>query len=86
MKLEKGTSKRQDPYFVAYEKGWTDRPCPRCGSRTATAHGWLYTDPPPSTGLDERRPVGEVFDHGGTDDCVSLAESELKDTNHISVT
>ena len=71
------------PYFyVGYEVGWTSKPCARCGSLTATAHGWLYKEPPlPAPAEDDWHPVGQVFLHDKGDDGVVLARSEHPNAN-----
>lgn len=63
-------------YFIGYEKGWKATPCKYCG-KGATWHGYLFKDPPPGPPApDQRKPVGEVFGHEETDDCVALSDSE----------
>lgn len=62
--------------YIKYETPWAEKPCPRCGD-SATAHGWLFREPPPALDLsDTRKPFGEVFIHDKSDDCVVLASSE----------
>lgn len=31
------------PTYIVYEKGWETTQCPHC-DRTATVHGWLYSE------------------------------------------
>jgi hypothetical protein len=64
--------------YITYEVMWTARTCPRCQQRSATGHGWLFKDPPPSSPEeDKRRPVGEVFVHDDAEDCVVLGSSPV---------
>jgi len=63
--------------YIKYETAWVAQLCPCCGQEAATAHGWLFRDPPPTSGLlDTRRPFGEVFIHDNRDDCVVLGPLE----------
>ena len=63
--------------YIKYETAWAAKLCPRCEQESATAHGWLFREPPPTSDLpDARKPFNEVFIHDNRDDCVVLASSE----------
>jgi hypothetical protein len=59
--------------YIKYETAWVPQPCPRCAEETATGHGWLFREPPPTSQTqDTRKPVGQVFLHDDRDDCVVM--------------
>ena len=33
--------------YMRLDPHWKVQPCPHCHTRIATAHGWLFTEPPP---------------------------------------
>jgi hypothetical protein len=68
--------------YITYDSEWSAKPCPQCNQRVASAHGWLFKEPPPtSPTIDTRKPIGEVFIHDEGNDCVILAESERPQGN-----
>jgi hypothetical protein len=65
---------RQVPVYAAWENGWTPKPCPVCGGVT-TAHAALYDkEPPEPPNPDERKPIGEAYQHAEREDCVRPPE------------
>jgi hypothetical protein len=61
---------------TTWEDAWHPKMCPVCKERTATAHCWLFKEPPPSsrTFEDKRKAIGEAFMHVDSDDCVRPPE------------
>jgi hypothetical protein len=39
--------------FITYDSRWTLQECPQC-KQPATAHGWLFKEPPPRLPLDDK--------------------------------
>jgi hypothetical protein len=67
----------EDQCYITIDARWIVRICPLCKSRDASAHGWLFEEPPPAYPLqDKRKSIGEVFIHDSGDDCETGASTE----------
>jgi len=71
-------AERERQGYVKWDSRWTPKECPICRQKPATAHGWIFEDPPPpSLALgDFRKPSQEVLPHEGGEDCVILAPAK----------
>ena len=72
--------------YIAMEYAWNPKTCPICTKRIAMGHGWVFTDPPPSPMVpDRRKAVEELFVHDGGDDCIIILRPHTQVADHSEI-
>jgi hypothetical protein len=70
---------KEDQCYITMDVRWIVKTCPVCRSRDATAHGWLFNEPPPADPLeDKRKAIGQVLIHDRGEDCTVRAPRSTK--------
>ena len=72
--------------WQSFDAKWTGGECSEC-KQPATAHGWLHNEQraPTPPARDERKVVGEFFEHdGGTRTCIVGVRHEHDFAKRIS--
>jgi hypothetical protein len=72
------------PMYEMWEEKWTAKQCPKCLSKIAVSHGWIFSEPLGGVRHQDNKPkpTGEIFCHEDGTQCSTITPSMPDDINN----